>query len=154
MFNEWKKRRELKKQIASLKEREAKSRALTDKNSPEYDPEAKPEIHGYNISYLQQRLADLETNRLMHKARKLGIQLSQTPSWWEMDESAEPEQMPDGSYSGKFYLTKIGKVGVSKLIREEKRKNVEWWVKIITPILSAIIALLGLLVGLVSVSKK
>jgi hypothetical protein len=154
MFDERRKRRELKRQIASLKEREAKSRALTDKDSPKYDPEAEPELHGYNIIYLQERLADLETEQLMRKARQLGVEVQQKESWWWEDESFEGQMLPDGTWEGKYYLTEIGKAGVSRLIREERKKSIEGWVKIITPILSAVIALLGLIVALVSVSRK
>jgi hypothetical protein len=153
MFDEWKKRRKIKKRLASLKEQEAISNAQTDIYSPEYNPEAKPVMVGFEIGSLQRGLADMETNRLTTKARRLGIQLPPEKNWWLEDEMFEGEII-DGVYEGKYFLTEAGMAGVSKLIREERRRSIEWWVKIITPILSAAIALLGLIVALVSVSKK
>jgi hypothetical protein len=54
----------------------------------------------------------------------------------------------------RHYLTDIGKAGVSKLIREEKRKNIEWRVKIIITILTALTGLIGSTIGVLSVLKK
>ncbi len=153
MFDEWKKRRELQARINSLKEREVTSRARTDSNSPEYNPDATPELHGYEIGSLQRQLADLETDRLVRKARRLGIEIPQKESWWWEDETFEGEVI-NGVHEGKFYLTEFGKAGVYKLIKEERRKSIEWWVKITTPMLSALIALLGLIVAIISLSRK
>lgn len=151
MFDEWRKRRELKKQLASLKKKEAAvRRALDDFDSPEYhSPRELPEL-GYDIRFCEQELDKLETTRLVRNALRLGIQIPEEESWWEEDES----EAGDGSYKPYDYLTQVGKENVSRLIRDERRKNVEWWVKVITPILSALIALLGLIVALVSVSRK
>lgn len=98
---------------------------------------------------LKQRLDAIETERLTKKARQLGIEIPSTRTWWwdDLDYVSSPGEAT-------FYLTDIGKAGVSKLIREEKRKNIEWWVKTITPILGALISLLGIVVALISVSKK
>src|SRR5215204_6095525 len=134
MLAEWNRRRELKKQITSLQEREAKSRLQAKNDSPE----SVPELHGFEIGVRQRQLAELETGRLVRKARRLGIQIPQQESWWWEDETFEGTMSLDGAYEGKYYLTEFGKVGVSKLIREERRKSIEWWVKIITPILSAL----------------
>lgn len=153
MFDEWKKQRELRRRINSLKERETISRARTDSNSPKYNPEAKLEVHGYEIGSLQRQLAELETDRLVRKARWLGVEIPQKEGWWWEDETFEGEVI-NGVYRGRFYLTEFGKVGVYKLIKEERRKSIDWWVKIITPILSALIALLGLIVAIISLSRK
>jgi lipopolysaccharide export LptBFGC system permease protein LptF len=98
---------------------------------------------------LKQRLDAIETERLTKKARQLGIEIPSNRTWWwdDLDYVSSPDEAT-------FYLTDIGKAGVSKLIREERRKNIEWWVKTITPILGALISLLGLVIALISVSKK
>ena len=153
MFDEWRKRRELRKKIAQLTELEALSRARTDKKSAEYDPEAKREFHGYEIGCLHYQLADLETDQLVRRARWWGIQIPQNQSWWMEDEGFEGELI-NGVRQGKFYLTEFGKAGVSKLIQDERRKSIEWWVTVvIVPILSTVIGVLGLLVAYVAVSK-
>jgi hypothetical protein len=102
------------------------------------------------ISTLQ--LVELETDRLVKKAQRMGIEIPRKDNWWWEDETFDGPMISNGVYEGKFYLTEWGKAGVSKLIREERRKSIEWWIKVITPILSAIIALLGLIVALVTVA--
>lgn len=52
------------------------------------------------------------------------------------------------------WLTKTGRLMVANLLKEERKRNIEWWVKIVTPVLAALISLLGLVVALVTVSKK
>src|ERR1044071_3536605 len=121
MFDEWKQRRELKKRITELQGLEAKSRLRANSDSPE----SVPELHGFEISVRQRQLAELETNRLVRKASRLGIQIPQQESWWWEDEAFEGETIGDAVYTGKYYLTEFGKVGVSKLIREERRKTIE-----------------------------
>ena len=158
MFDEWKKRRELRRRIASLKEKEAEYQRRLDnyyKFRPPDSPEKpqKPEPLSFtlslNLNVAKLELTGLETERLLRKARRLGIEFPEASNWWFDDSEVEAD--PDKVH---FYLTPIGQSGVSRLIREERRKTIEWWVKIITPILSAVIALLGLVVALVSVSKK
>jgi hypothetical protein len=158
MFDEWRERRELRKKITSLRKKEAKFRAKMDGSFADDSDESKPETIPISVSYKLSssviQLDKLESERLLRKANSLGIEFPKASDWWWEDDDAG-KFSPDGeTWEGKYYLTDIGKAGVSKLIREERRKNVEWWVKIITPILSAIIALLGLIVALVSVSKK
>jgi hypothetical protein len=152
MFDEWGKRRELKKRIASLKKEEAAFRANADAEPPEdpwQPPKPLPEELNFALGSAKRQLEDLETDLLVRKARRLGIEIPNTRSWW-WDDSDYVDSPEDVS----FLLTDIGKAGVSRLIREDRRKSIETWVKIITPILSALIALLGLIVALVSVSKK
>jgi lipopolysaccharide export LptBFGC system permease protein LptF len=60
--------------------------------------------------------------------------------------------MPD--YAVTDWLSDAGGIGAAKLIRQERRTNAEWWVKIVTPLLAALISLLGLVVALVTVSRK
>ena len=152
MFDEWKQRRELKKRIALLKEKEAEFRAIPDADYPE-DPWQKPKplpiALGSELSSARRQLDDLETDRLVRKARCLGIEIPNTSSWWWND--SDYVDSPDDV---SFGLTEIGKAGVSRLIREEKRKSIEWWVRVIVPVLTALLSLLGLVVALVTVSSK
>lgn len=152
MFDEWRERRRLKKKIASL-QKEVEERKVTAYYASFDGIEKKstdmPISLLRELSYSQLDFAGLETERLMRKVRRLGIELPKASDWW-FDDS----HYGDSSDGVRFYLTETGRAGVSKLIREERRKSIEWWVKIITPILGAIISLLGLIVALVSVSTK
>jgi hypothetical protein len=46
-----------------------------------------------------------------------------------------------------YYLREKGKAGVRRRIRDERRKNVEWWVRIIAPFLAFVTGVLGALIG-------
>jgi hypothetical protein len=141
MFDEWRHIRTFKKRVASLKERESELRAHSgiDTLEPEQLKVA------FRLMSASMALDDLETARLVRKARRLGIEIPQNEKWWREDQAFEGKMISDGVYEGRFYLTEWGKAGVSRLIWEEKKKNVEWWVKVITPILALIVAILALL---------
>lgn len=101
---------------------------------------------------LELALATFESDLVMRKARRYAIDVPNQrdrPTWWATNYD---EGMPFEAISE--WLTPAGRVGVSKLIREERRRNIEWWVKIITPILGALISLMGLLVALVTVVRR
>jgi hypothetical protein len=90
------------------------------------------------------RLKQVESALLLLKANDLGVEYptqSQKPEWWTSDES-EP------------YLSEQGRIGIRKLIRDERRQNIDWWVKTVTPLVGALISLIGLIVALVTVLKN
>jgi hypothetical protein len=158
MFDERRKLRKLRKKIALLEEEEFSLRAGRDIGEHPDDVPAKVEQYGrnaiiINLNHLSIQLAELETNRLVRKAQRLGIEIPRTDNWWWEDEKVA--EVINGEYHGKYYLSDIGKAGVSKLIRDEKRKSIEWWIKtVIVPLLTVLISALGLIVALVSISKK
>jgi len=59
-----------------------------------------------------------------------------------------------GGFRVKITLNQKGRDKVRKLIRDERRKNIEWLIKTIGPILTITVSILGLIVALVSLSKK
>lgn len=149
MFDDWRKRRALRRKIASLKEEVAERRVVSyyaSLGEPERRETLIPVALKDAISHSQRELAALETDRLMRKARRRGIQFPKEPSWW----------WEDTDYNGNdvFYLTDVGIAGASRLIREDRRATIEWWTKIIVPLLTTLISILSLLVALVSVSRK
>lgn len=150
MFNEWRERRELRKRIASLKKEEAARQSISAYdyfNEPEHKPEEMPIELKLLLHRSERELDELETSRLVRKARRRGIKFPSESSWWYEDNDYEGREV--------HYLTDIGKAGVSRLIREDRRASFEWWVsKVIVPLLTALISVLGLIVALVSVSKK
>ncbi len=85
----------------------------------------------------------LEYERLMRKARRLGIDyqgLSDGRDGYEITE--------DGQLSGE------GCARLRKAIRDERLNIAERWVKILVPLITAIAGLVGVLVALVSLSRK
>lgn len=99
----------------------------------------------------------IESEVLTNQARSLGIEIPNRKDWWfddydEQIEAGVPSELLDDV--GSQWLSSTGRLMVSSMIRKERRQSVEWWVKIITPLLAAIISLLGLVVALVTVSRK
>ena len=102
---------------------------------------------------LRERDSDtFESNVIISKAQRLAIEVPTAdtkPSWWDNDSD---DNMPSDATSQ--WLSEIGRTGVSKMIKEERRRDIEWWVKILTPLLATLITLLSLVIALISVSKK
>lgn len=96
------------------------------------------------------RLTVFDTAALTRKARELGVEIPRNNTWWYNDNDDGSLPPEDVSY----YLINLGKTAVKKLIREERRKNIEWWVKILTPVLGALISLLGLIIALITVLRN
>ena len=95
----------------------------------------------------ERELDKLETDRLLRKAHKRGIKISSEAYWWYEDTDYEGRDVS--------YLTDIGKAGISRLIREDRKASIQWWVTtIVVPLITALISVLSLLVALVSVSSK
>lgn len=149
MFDRWRERRQLPRKISVLEKKTAgwdwRAEDWFGKDSELAQEQKKLRNELYP---LKERLDSIETKRLTSKAQRLGIDLPAKPQWWWDDSEAL------GPEDANYYLTDIGKAGVTKLIRDERRKNIEWQVKTITPIIGALISLLGLIVALVTISKK
>jgi len=89
-------------------------------------------------------IRQIESALLLKEALHLGIEYptsDQKPEWWN--------NTSDGQW-----LTHRGQIGLNKLIREERRKNIEWWVKIVTPLIGAAISLIGLIIALITIVRK
>jgi|GEM_PF-2187368 len=97
-------------------------------------------------------LERVRSTATLNEAHRLAIEVpsaQEKTAWWSNDYE---DGMPDEAVTE--WLSEGGELGVTKLIKEEKRKNIEWWIRIITPLVAAAISLLGLIVALVTVSKK
>jgi hypothetical protein len=141
MFDEWRERRNLQREINVLQREESALDGLPDQKTLAM-------LH-VKLSGRRLRLAVIDTDRLLRKVRQLGIDLpAKKDSWWWDD--MDYVDFDDS----RSYLTDIGKAAVSKLIREERRKNIEWWVKIVVTIIVALTGLVGSLIGVLSVLKK
>ncbi|CAN5363106.1 hypothetical protein BH20ACI1_BH20ACI1_01540 [soil metagenome] len=141
MFDERSKRRSLKREIVFLEKEKSKLDELTDKK----------ELWALNAKVFEchQKLDAIDTDRLLKKAQQLGIEISPDKKnwWWDDFDDA-------GADNFRHYLTDIGKAGISKLIKEEKRENIEWWVKMFVAIITALTGLIGSIIGVVAVLRK
>jgi hypothetical protein len=162
MFDERKKRRELQRNITLLREGQKEGADLqslyplltTDESNKPLVISASATPRNINdqlvlsqeLGYREMELERFESNLLINEARKLAIKIpSEHSDWWIEDKGNVPVTR---------WLSLTGQLGVSKLIKDERRKSIEWWVKIITPLLGALISILGLIVALVSISRK
>jgi hypothetical protein len=141
MFDEWRERRNLKREINLLQKEESMLGELA-------DHEKLTKLH-IKLGSRQRRLAALNTDRFLRKVRQLGIELPHGKDswWWDDLDYAGPDDY-------RSYLTDIGEAGISKLIRDERRKNFEWWVKIVVTVITALTGLVGSLIGVLSVLNK
>jgi len=144
MFAERRRRRDLLNGIEEEKERLSKLRIREGVDLSD----TRKELQG-RIDALTYYLAYFDTRVLLEKATRYGIEVPANPAWWNDDAYAQLQ----GDLVERA-LTEFGHATLTKLVREERRKNIEWWVKIITPVLAALISVLGLIVALVAVSRK
>jgi hypothetical protein len=96
---------------------------------------------GKRTDPLREELDRLITKALVKKAYKLRIDIPED-CWHEVKDPEFP-----GFVALDRFLQERGQQTVAKLIKKEQRENVEWWVKVLVPILSLIIGILGLVVA-------
>jgi hypothetical protein len=53
-----------------------------------------------------------------------------------------------------FYLTAKGQAAARRLIREDKRKNTEWSIRVVGSITALVTGLLGALIGVIALLKR
>lgn len=92
------------------------------------------------------QLEFFESELLLAKAERLGIDLPERKDWWS-SEDVMNELSPDGVT---WWLSQKGRIGVANLIKQERRKDLEWWLKII----AALTGLGGVLIGIISALKR
>jgi hypothetical protein len=139
----WRKER---REIKSLK------RAIR-KVDKEYAPRIARAENGYDeilidnyideVSPYQPRLDAIKTRKLLEKARKMGIEVpAKNSEWFNQQENVYTEE----TYT---MLSWDGEAKLRKLIRKQRRENMDWWLKIIT----AFTGLIGTLIGLIAILK-
>ena len=144
MLKAWRLRRRWKREIHQAHNR-FQRRASTAKSGEidsiliEYDQCLKP---------LEKRLAYLESNSLLRKASRLGIDVPPSGDWWEYE-------FADGDSGSKTtHLSDKGRVRVEKLIRDEKFKNAERYLKLAAVVITALTGLVGVIIGLIAILKR
>jgi hypothetical protein len=92
---------------------------------------------------------------LIDKARLRGIAIPKEPDWWITDRKeyeSHGEQFANDMTT--VWLSETGRAMVTRLINDDRKKNIEWWIKIVVPLAAALISLMGLLVALLTVARK
>ncbi|MDT4896503.1 MAG: hypothetical protein QOH25_1580 [Acidobacteriota bacterium] len=103
------------------------------------------------------RVEARETTALKREATRLGIDIPRRADWWWEDEDGYEGMTLEAielTREQNLYLTELGKAGVKKLIRDEKRRNVEWWLRVVGSIIALITGLLGALIGVLAFLTK
>jgi hypothetical protein len=73
--------------------------------------------------------------------------------WWD-DMEDHGGTIEEIEAATQFYFTDKGEAAARRLIREDKRKNVEWWVKVVGAIAALVTGMLGALIGVLAFLKK
>jgi hypothetical protein len=101
------------------------------------------------VSAIEPILEYKKTERLLSKARELGIDIPQDSPGWFTDSH--------DFYTDKTYrvFSYIGETRIRHLIRKHHREDIEWWVaKIIVPLVGLLITLLSLIVAILALRSK
>jgi hypothetical protein len=142
MFDYWRKKRRLLKQIAAHDEKYSDFE-VRDKNDDDYQRTSV--LAGIERRYYEDQLGYLETQRLHDKAERLGISVL--------------EEMPRDDISlwvhthNYLYLTDEGKVRLIRLISERRFELAKKWTDLLAPILSTIISLLALAISIIALYR-
>jgi hypothetical protein len=149
MFDDWRKLREIQKAINAGNEEIAQLRDKKDEESREQ------RMRSYKKVAYQLQLKEIRQSVVItRKARKRGVELPsrrEKPLWYADDD--EDGSMPPEAVT--VWLSEVGRIGAAKLIKLEWRADVEWWwTKILLPALTALIPILALILGLVSVARR
>lgn len=132
MFDEWRERRRLKREINGIERRyRSKLRVATEEDRENLESERESEL----VSP-QMLLEIIEYEELVRKAQRLGL---------------DPHQVNSSSDGGGM---STANPRLRKLIRDERLNIAGQWVKILVPVLTVLVSLLGLLVALVTVLRK
>ena len=91
-----------------------------------------------------------KSRRILSKAERIALDIpshQEKPSWWRNDgDEYEPPVL--------YWLSEKGRQAVANLIRDERRKTWEWRIKVLTPILTILVSILGLLIALITLFVK
>ena len=96
----------------------------------------------------------VETDMLIAELQRRGIPLPNGSQFWfdDLEEQSGTAEMIE--LSTRSYLTPAGKAEANHQIKLDRRRNVEWWVKIIGQVGALLTGLLGALIGLLAIIRK
>lgn len=101
--------------------------------------------HYYEKDHCVLGLWSIESAQLLRQADRYDVNHS-NPDWYVDPEFAEGD---------KEVLTESAQRELRRLIHIERRARIEWWItKAVLPILQAIAAIIGVLIGLIAILKR
>jgi hypothetical protein len=153
---ERKKRQHLQREISVIKEGREELRAEQHTNPNRQTEAALRELRP-RLRYAERNLEQFESRLLVKEAIRRGIAISKEADWWTNDRvdyegRGLEEQFINDMYT--TWLSETGRAMVTRLIADDRKKNIEWWMKIVIPLLTIMISLMGLIVALVAVARK
>ena|SRR5258707_8852059 len=95
-----------------------------------------------------------ETDTLIAELQRRGIPLPKGKQFWFDDLEEQSGTLEEIELSTRSYFTPAGKYEANRLIRIDKRGNVEWWIKIIGQVGALVTGILGALIGVLAFLKK
>lgn len=143
MFAERKETRKLKREIQALKKKQVSTLVLL-ASVPRDERDRRLELQR-DLRDKSRSIDQMEWQLLKEKAKRLGVEfpsMRDKASWWDNDFE---EGMPE--YAVSYWPNEAGKFGLRKMIKDEQKKNFEWW-------FTKIILLLSFIIALVSVTRK
>jgi hypothetical protein len=96
----------------------------------------------------------IETDILIAELQRRGISLPVGSEFWFDDLEHQSGTLEEIELSTRSYLTPAGKAEANYQIKLDRRRNVEWWVKIIGQVGALLTGLLGALIGLLAIIRK
>lgn len=96
----------------------------------------------------------VETDVLIAELQRRGIPLPNGSEFWFDDLEEQSGTSEELELSTRSYLTSAGKAEANLQIKLDRRRNVEWWVKIIGQVGALLTGLLGALIGLLAIMRK
>lgn len=135
LISDWKKKRELRTQIDEVESHYLDQFDITKEDEFALFSQA---VDADTLD-LRRRLNWLEEKSIRRAAERLAIEI---PGEW-----LDTEREIFGSITR---LSSTGKIKLRLMIRQERRENIEWWVKLLTPIITVLTGLLAALVALLA----
>ena len=96
----------------------------------------------------------VETDTVIAELQRRGIPLPHGSEFWFNDMEEQSGTLEEIELSTRSYFTPAGKAEANHQIKLDRRRNIEWWVKIIGQIGVLLTGLLGALIGLLAIIRK
>ena len=146
---ERKERQHLQREINLIKKRREGLRTEQRANPNRQTEAALRELRP-GLKIAERNLEQFESRLLVKEALRRRIAISKDADWWTSDRADyeghgwEEQFINDMTAT---WLSETGQAMVKRLIADDRKKNIEWWAKIVLP-------LLGLIVALVTVARR
>jgi hypothetical protein len=143
MFDEARERRRLRNNLEEARKLEAPHLSW---GEPDFDARSEEFLQARRKVRMAEHALDLfETDVLLDRARKYGVDEPTDPKCWADDSEAglSPEDVT-------YWLTRKGQGKLRAAIREQQRKNWQFWIYLLT----ALTGLGGTVIGIISALKR